>query len=213
MKNMALGNPDKLSEADFSYPGHKPASRETAILMIVDAVEAAARTIDKPDRKKFTSLVQTIVFGKMIQGQFDDSGLAMHDLRIAIITIIDSLESMYHSRIKYPWQNTEGESSEKKEIAEVTGPVETVEQPETVEQQAETAEQTLTDVNMTTSNDNKAASVTIAPVVIASKPSAETVVKDVENGAVTLAPEPPVVSGETTYTGPAPVKENNSKKL
>ncbi|MBN2805011.1 MAG: HDIG domain-containing protein [Deltaproteobacteria bacterium] len=219
MKNMALGNTDKLSESDFSYPGHKPASRETAILMIVDAVEAAARTIDKPDRKKFTSLVQTIVFGKMIQGQFDDSGLAMHDLRIAIITIIDSLESMYHSRIKYPWQNTDGENSDNKKIAEVTGSVETVGQSETVGQtetieKAENVDNTeAIDNEENQTNDKKPApidnttgSVIIAPVIITAKPATETVIKDVEKGAVTLAPDSPVVSGETTYTGPAPVK-------
>lgn len=103
-KNLKQGNPEKLSEIDFSYPGNKPTTRETAILMIVDAMEAAARTVEKPDKAKFESLLQRIVFGKMAQGQFDESGLTMHDLRIVITTIIDTLVSMYHARIKYPWQ-------------------------------------------------------------------------------------------------------------
>lgn len=106
-KNLKGGNPENLTEADFSYPGNKPTTRETAVLMIVDAMEAAARTVDKPDKAKFEALLQRIVFGKLAQGQFDESGLTMHDLRIIINTIIDTLVSMYHARIKYPWQEEE----------------------------------------------------------------------------------------------------------
>ncbi|MBN2719031.1 MAG: HDIG domain-containing protein [Deltaproteobacteria bacterium] len=111
-KNLKNGNPEKLTEAEFSYPGNKPTTRETAVLMIVDAMEAAARTVEKPDKAKFETLLQRIVFGKLAQGQFDESGLTMHDLRNIINTIIDTLVGMYHARIKYPWQEEESQKME-----------------------------------------------------------------------------------------------------
>ncbi|MCP4603077.1 MAG: HDIG domain-containing protein [Proteobacteria bacterium] len=103
-KNMAEDNPDDLTEADFSYPGHKPTTRETGIIMVVDAIEAAARTVDAPDKIAFQNLVQKIVFSKLSQGQLDETGLTLADLRIVANTLIDTLVNMYHARIKYPWQ-------------------------------------------------------------------------------------------------------------
>ncbi|MBW2277864.1 MAG: HDIG domain-containing protein [Deltaproteobacteria bacterium] len=95
---------DGLGEKDFRYPGHKPSTRESGILMLVDAVEAAARTVDQPDKSHFEQLVQRIVFTKLAQGQLDESGLSLADLRAVSNTLIDTLVSMYHGRIKYPWQ-------------------------------------------------------------------------------------------------------------
>lgn len=103
-KNLAEGNPSELSEKDFSYPGHKPVTRETGILMVVDAIEAAARTVDQPDKSHFEQLVQRIIFSKLFQGQLDETGLMVSDMRIVATTIVDTLVSMYHARIKYPWQ-------------------------------------------------------------------------------------------------------------
>jgi cyclic-di-AMP phosphodiesterase PgpH len=103
-KNMAAGNPAGLSEADFRYPGCKPPTRETGILMLVDAVEAAARTIDPPEKHNFEAMVQRIMFTKLTQGQVDETGLSLADLRIVANTLVDALVSMYHARIKYPWQ-------------------------------------------------------------------------------------------------------------
>jgi putative nucleotidyltransferase with HDIG domain len=126
-KNIELGNKENFRKKDFSYPGQKPTTKETAILMIVDAAEAAARTVDKPEKSKFESLLQRIVFSKMGQGQFDDSPLTMHDLRVIILTIADTLTSMYHERIKYPWQKNETDETggteqnrEKKQTADNT---------------------------------------------------------------------------------------------
>jgi putative nucleotidyltransferase with HDIG domain len=103
-KVMAQGNPEEMTERHFSYPGHKPSTRETGILMLVDAIEAGARTVDIPDKDAFKSLVQAIVFSKLSQGQLDESGLALRDLRIVVNTLVDTLVNMYHARIKYPWQ-------------------------------------------------------------------------------------------------------------
>ena len=137
-KNLAAGNPDGLSEKDFCYPGHKPTTRETAILMIVDAMEAASRTVEEPDKRRLESLLQRIVFGKMAQGQFDESGLTMQDLRVVMDTIIDALVAMYHGRIKYQWQ----EEEQKRETSESSGPVPVVPTESSAEPPAEASGRT-----------------------------------------------------------------------
>jgi hypothetical protein len=121
-KVMAAGNPDELSERDFSYPGHKPTTRETGIIMMVDAIEAAARTVDVPEKTAFQDLVQQIVFSKLSQGQLDESGLSLADLRVVVNTIVDALVNIYHARIKYPWQQT-GDTG-KTTTAEIEQPTE-----------------------------------------------------------------------------------------
>ena len=88
------GNPNGFTIDRFRYPGHPPQSRETAILTICDAVEAAARTLHKPDAAAIDAVVQRIVYGKLHLGQLDDSGLSMRDLR----RISDSLrETIRHA--------------------------------------------------------------------------------------------------------------------
>jgi len=103
------GNPKGLSDAAFRYPGMRPRTKETAILMLVDAIEAAARTVDEPSRDKFEAIVQRVTNVKLRQGQLDESGLTMEDLRVIQSTLIDTLCNAYHARIKYPWQDKEKE--------------------------------------------------------------------------------------------------------
>ncbi len=104
-------DPDEtvLPESHFRYPGMKPMNKETAILMLVDSVEAASRTIQPPDKEKFEQMIQRIVFSKLNSGQLDDSGLTLVDLRIMTSRMADALVNMYHGRIKYPWQRKQEE--------------------------------------------------------------------------------------------------------
>jgi hypothetical protein len=104
-------NPRNLSEDFFRYPGMKPQTKETAILMVVDSIEAASRTIVPPERAKFDEMVQRILFTKLKSGQMDDSGLTLEDLRRIAAKMTDTLVNMYHGRIKYPWQREEEPSS------------------------------------------------------------------------------------------------------
>jgi putative nucleotidyltransferase with HDIG domain len=103
------GNPKGLSDAAFRYPGMRPRTKETAILMLIDAIEAAARTVDEPSREKFEAVVQRVTNIKLRQGQLDVCGLTMEDIRVLQSTLIDTLCNAYHNRIKYPWQDKEGE--------------------------------------------------------------------------------------------------------
>jgi membrane-associated HD superfamily phosphohydrolase len=82
----------------------KPQTKETAILMLVDSIEAASRTIQPPDRQKFEEMIQRVVFTKLRSGQLDESGLTLEDVRTITVRMSDTLVNMYHGRIKYPWQ-------------------------------------------------------------------------------------------------------------
>jgi hypothetical protein len=103
-KCLQAGNPNELTEDAFRYPGMKPQTKETAIVMVVDSIEAASRTIDPPERSSFEHMVQRVMFTKLATGQLDDSGLEMPDLRVIVTRMVDTLVNMHHHRIKYQWQ-------------------------------------------------------------------------------------------------------------
>jgi putative nucleotidyltransferase with HDIG domain len=98
------GNPKGLTEEHFRYPGMKPQTKETAILMLVDSIEAASRTIEPPERERFEEMIQRIIFTKLKTGQLDNSGLTVADLRTLVVRMSDTLVNMFHHRIRYPWQ-------------------------------------------------------------------------------------------------------------
>ncbi len=104
-KCLEHGNVKNLNENFFRYPGMRPRTKETAILMLVDAIEAASRTIDPPERDKFEEMVNRILFVKLKQGQLDESGLSIEDLRVMSKRLTDTLCKMHHTRIRYPWQD------------------------------------------------------------------------------------------------------------
>ncbi|HUH04534.1 MAG TPA: HDIG domain-containing protein [Kofleriaceae bacterium] len=101
------GNPNNLTQDDFRYPGVKPQTRETAILAICDAVEAASRTLKNPDEYAIRNLVQRIVYGKLHLGQLDESGLAVAELRRIANSLEETIKHAFHGRIEYPWQRKE----------------------------------------------------------------------------------------------------------
>ncbi len=106
-KNEQLGNPKRLPEKAFRYPGLPPQTKETGILAICDAVEAASRTLKSPTERDLTGLVQRIVFGKLRLGQLDQSGLTSSDLKHLCNSLVDTLKNSVHVRIEYPWQKEE----------------------------------------------------------------------------------------------------------
>jgi hypothetical protein len=103
-KCQEAGNPRGLTEDYFRYPGMKPQTKETAILMLVDSIEAASRTIWPPEQKKFEEMIQRVIFTKLKSGQLDESGLTLEDLRVISTRMATTLVNLYHGRIKYPWQ-------------------------------------------------------------------------------------------------------------
>lgn len=93
---------EPVFEEDFRYPGPKPQTRETAILMLCDGLEAAARTLSQPTPEKLADLVNKMVKHNLDDGQLDDCGLSLRDIKIVKETLSRSLQGIYHSRIEYP---------------------------------------------------------------------------------------------------------------
>ncbi len=97
-------NPDaaEVDEAAFRYPGPKPQTQETAILMLADGVESASRVLTEPTPARIGSLVREIAMKRLLDGQFDECGLNLKQLRTIEDCLIKSLTAVYHGRVKYP---------------------------------------------------------------------------------------------------------------
>ena len=87
---------------DFRYPGPKPQTRETGIVMLCDGIEAAARTMSNPTPEKITELVNKIVKHCLEDGQLDECDLSLKDIQLIRESLIRSLQGIYHTRIEYP---------------------------------------------------------------------------------------------------------------
>ncbi len=101
--------PDHRTDADeshFRYPGPKPQTRETAVLMIADAVEGASRALSEPTPSRIERLVHDIALRRLLDGQFDECGLTITELSRIEESLTKSLTAMYHGRVKYPEPRT-----------------------------------------------------------------------------------------------------------
>lgn len=96
----------EVDEAAFRYPGPRPQTKETAVLMLADAVESASRTLVDPTSSRIESLVREISMKRLLDGQFAECGLTLEELRTLEDSLIKSLTAVYHGRVKYPDQQT-----------------------------------------------------------------------------------------------------------
>lgn len=92
---------DAVDIADFRYPGPRPQSRETAILMLADSAEATIRSTQPGTRQEIEDTIEKIIEGKRRSGQLDDSGLLLNDLNTIKRIFVDLLKAMFHPRINY----------------------------------------------------------------------------------------------------------------
>jgi putative nucleotidyltransferase with HDIG domain len=99
------GDGERVSEAEFRYPGPKPQFKESAILMLADSAEAAARSLAHPDPESIRAIVVRVFDAIMSDGQLDESKLTLRELTLIRETLIASLSSLYHARIDYPGFN------------------------------------------------------------------------------------------------------------
>ncbi len=95
-------NGDDVNIDDFRYDGPRPASREAAIVMLADTVEAAARSIPNPDADKLNTLIRTLVHQKLDDGQLDHCELTFADLDRICSSFLTVLSGVFHERIEYP---------------------------------------------------------------------------------------------------------------
>lgn len=93
---------ETVEEHTFRYPGPKPQTREAAIVMIADGVEAAARSLVKPTPTAIDKLVSKIINDKFVDGQFNECDLTKKDFERIAASLAKTLASMHHSRIAYP---------------------------------------------------------------------------------------------------------------
>lgn len=91
-----------LDDALFRYPGTKPQSRETALVMIADACEAASRSMVEPTAEKLRALVQKMINLIFSEGQLDECDLTLKDLHVIAESFTRTLEGIYHARPQYP---------------------------------------------------------------------------------------------------------------
>lgn len=93
---------EEIKKSEFQYPGPKPRSRETAVVMLADAVEAATRSMQEPTTEKLEGMVSKIIYNKLNEGQLEYTDLSMSDLRIIQNAFLQILSGVYHTRIAYP---------------------------------------------------------------------------------------------------------------
>ena len=93
---------EKVDEAPFTYPGPNPQSRETSILMMADAVEAASRSLSDHSPEAINNLVNRIIDTQISEGLHNDSPISFRDVNEIKDTFASRLRTMYHSRISYP---------------------------------------------------------------------------------------------------------------
>ncbi len=96
------GNLDEVDESKFRYPGPKPHSKEAAIIMIADAVEATSRSLDELSEDTLKEMVDRVVDDKAEDGQFDECELTFKELGIVKEALIKTLMITGHVRVKYP---------------------------------------------------------------------------------------------------------------
>lgn len=113
-----LEEDEEIKEEGFRYPGPKPKTKETAIVLLADSVEAATRALKEVSPAKIGEVVHKIINNKFIDGQLDECDLTLKDLEKIASIFIRILSGIYHSRVAYPEKNLKSESNHKKSAKE-----------------------------------------------------------------------------------------------
>ena len=103
----------KINEESFTYPGPNPFTKETAILMMADSVEAASRSLKEYTEESIAKLVNNIIDGQIADGLMKDAPISFRDVETIKSVFIEKLKTMYHTRISYPELKKSEEHSRK----------------------------------------------------------------------------------------------------
>ncbi|HBT50323.1 MAG: putative membrane-associated HD superfamily hydrolase [Caldanaerobacter subterraneus] len=113
--NKALQKEEGVCEEEsFRYPGPKPSTKESAILMLADSVEAAVRSLSDPTEENVRNMIEKIVTDRLNDGQLSNSDLTLKDIETIKASFLNSLAGMFHKRIEYP----DIETNQNKEVLE-----------------------------------------------------------------------------------------------
>lgn len=104
---------DVINEADYRYPGPKPQTKETGIVMLADSVEATARTMDNPTPQKLEAMIDTMIKNRFVEGQLDECELTLRDLTKIKEAFLKILIGIHHPRVKYPEQEVVPEQEQR----------------------------------------------------------------------------------------------------
>ena len=101
-KALQLSNGQQVDINEFRYTGPKPDTKEAAIVMLADTIEAAVRSMKDPTPKSIDQFIVRLVRGKLEDGQLSDSPLSLRDIDEICEAFSDILKGVYHERIEYP---------------------------------------------------------------------------------------------------------------
>jgi putative nucleotidyltransferase with HDIG domain len=98
----AAGDEAEIKRDAFSYPGPRPSSRESAIVMLADAIDATSTAVRPNTEKAIEKLVNSIIEDDILEGQLNSSGLSLGDIDQLRVSFIETLKGRFHVRIQYP---------------------------------------------------------------------------------------------------------------
>lgn len=98
------GDKNKVDEREFRYPGPKPHSKESGIIMLADSFEAASRSLDKVNEETLTELVERLARNKIEDGQYSECSLTFEEMMLVKKMLVKTILAAGHTRIKYPLQ-------------------------------------------------------------------------------------------------------------
>jgi len=112
-----------VPEEAFKYDGPKPQSKEAALVLLADSVEAAVRSMKQPTPGRIEGLVRKIIKDKLNDGQLNQSNLTFQDLDRIAIAFVRVLSGIFHSRVEYPELpgRTGGTEKEREEVKQAMG--------------------------------------------------------------------------------------------
>jgi putative nucleotidyltransferase with HDIG domain len=109
------GSDGQVKEHDFRYRLPKPQSREAAVVMLCDAAESAVRAVETASQKQIRNLVHEIIMDRLHDGQLDESGLTVPDLKRLEDSIVHGIGAAFHGRVRYPGQEERGADAAQEE--------------------------------------------------------------------------------------------------
>jgi putative nucleotidyltransferase with HDIG domain len=101
-KESAVANGREIREEDFRYPGPKPQSKEAAILMMADSVEAASRTLSNPSTAEIQGMIDRLIEEVLADNQLDECDITIREIRLVKESFLKTLTGIHHRRIDYP---------------------------------------------------------------------------------------------------------------
>lgn len=110
LKEARTENSTRVDIARYRYPGPKPQTREAAIVMLADAVEAASRALKDPSSARVAELVHELIMRRLLDGQLEESPLTLREIHKIEQTMTQMMQGLFHTRVSYPSHSSQEET-------------------------------------------------------------------------------------------------------